>query len=121
MYPLGLVGFGNLPLMVRFLPGAMAGAVPDRVRSTVSSDTTHSDLSAPGLTVPAGALKADAGPELRQLNWFVGQWKFEGNAKAGPLGPAGKYVFTTNYQWFPGGDRIVCASSGTAPTGPFLS
>ena len=82
-------------------------------------DIGHSDLPAPGLIVPAGVVKPGAGPQLKHLDCFVGQWKFEGEAKAGPLGPAGKYDLTMNCQWFPGGGRVVCGTDGTAPTGPF--
>lgn len=85
----------------------------------IMRDITHSELPAPGLTVTAGTPKSDAGPELKRLDWLVGQWKLEGDAKAGPLGPAGKYVTTLNCQWFPGGGQVVCGTEGTAPTGPF--
>jgi ketosteroid isomerase-like protein len=80
-------------------------------------DIWNSD--SPGLVVPAGALKTDAGPELKQLASFVGQWKMEGEAKAGPAGPAGKYALTMNCQWFPGGGQLVCGAEGTGPQGPY--
>jgi ketosteroid isomerase-like protein len=82
-------------------------------------DIYNSGLPVPGLVVPAGAAKSDAGPELKQLEYFVGRWKVEGDAKASPFGPAGKFDAAMNCQWFPGGGQVVCSSTGTAPTGPF--
>lgn len=35
---------------------------------------------------------ADPDPALKKLTVYVGQWKYEGESKAGPLGPAGKIV-----------------------------
>jgi hypothetical protein len=75
--------------------------------------------SRPALVVPAGALKPDASTELKQLAWLVGQWRLEGDAKASPVGPAGKYALMMNCQWFPGGTQVVCGTEGTSPTGAF--
>ena len=82
-------------------------------------DIYNSDLPVPGLVVPAGNMKSDAGAELKQLEWFVGQWESEGDAKASPFGPAGKVAGTMNCQWFSGGGQVVCSEVGTAPTGPY--
>ena len=82
-------------------------------------DIWNSDLPVPGLVVPAGSLKADAAAELKQLGSLVGRWKIEGDAKASPLGPAGKFDLTMNCQWFPGGGRVVCGTEGTGPAGPY--
>ncbi len=30
------------------------------------------------------------GPELKKLDYFVGNWTSEGDAKPGPMGPAAK-------------------------------
>ena len=35
-----------------------------------------------------------AGPEQQRLRYFVGQWKHEGEMKAGPWGPGGKFTST---------------------------
>jgi ketosteroid isomerase-like protein len=83
----------------------------------VIRDIWNSDQA--GLVVPAGVLKPDAVPELKQLAWLVGQWKLEGDAKASPMSPAGKYAVTMTCQWFPGGAQLVCGTEGTGPTGAF--
>jgi ketosteroid isomerase-like protein len=85
----------------------------------IIQDIWNSDSPVPGLVVPAGALKADATAELKQLGSLVGRWKIEGDAKAGGLGPAGKINVTMNCQWFPGGGQVVCGSEGTGPAGPY--
>ena len=85
----------------------------------ITHDIWNSDLPVPGLVLPAGTPKADAGAELKQLGTLIGRWKIEGDAKAGPLGPAGKLDLTMNCQWFPGGGRVVCGTEGTGPVGPY--
>jgi len=53
-----------------------------------------------GLLVLLGAIAATAqtppapkpGPEHQKLQMFLGNWTFEGEAKAGPLGPGGKFT-----------------------------
>ena len=76
------------------------------------------------LCVLAGAVLAQQqsqapkpGPEHKRLGFFVGKWTFEGEAKASPLGPAGKITSTENGEWFPGNFFVVARSSGTSPEG----
>ena len=38
-------------------------------------------------------------PELKQLSYFVGTWQTDADAKAGPMGPGGKYTATGTYKW----------------------
>ena len=68
--------------------------------------------------VAAQAPKPTPGPEHKRLGHFTGQWKFEGEAKESPLGPAGKNSGTETCEWFAGGFQLVCHSKGTSPRGP---
>jgi hypothetical protein len=57
------------------------------------------------------------GAEVQKLAYHVGTWKGEGEIKAGPFGPAGKFSGTDTCEWFAGGFHVVCRSEGTGPTG----
>jgi hypothetical protein len=59
---------------------------------------------------PAGPPKP--GPEHQKLTYFVGKWSSEGDMKASPFGPAGKFTFMQNCEWYEGGFAIVCHSEG---------
>ena len=43
-----------------------------------------------------------AGPEHKELGYFVGDWTTEGEAKATPFSPAYKWSGTFTYEWLPG-------------------
>ncbi len=64
---------------------------------------------------PAGPPKP--GPEVRRLASFVGKWTSEGEMKANPFGPAGKFTFTENCYWFTGRFHVVCNSDGESSMG----
>ena len=57
------------------------------------------------------------GPEVRKLGYYVGTWKGEGEAKAGPFGPAGKLSSTMTCEWFTGQFHVVCRGEEAGPTG----
>jgi len=57
------------------------------------------------------------GPEVQKLAYTVGTWKVEGETKAGPFGPAGKFSGTDTCEWFAGGFHMVCRGEGTGPEG----
>ncbi len=57
------------------------------------------------------------GPEVQKLQYFVGQWKFDGDNKESPFGPAGKFSGTETCEWFAGGFQVICRGETTAPTG----
>jgi hypothetical protein len=57
------------------------------------------------------------GPEVQKLAYFVGTWKYEGETKAGPFGPAGKFSGEESCEWFTGGFQVVCHSNETAAIG----
>jgi hypothetical protein len=61
------------------------------------------------------------GPELKKLNYNVGTWKVEGEAK--PFGgmPGGKITSTEKCEWYPGGFFVMCHSEFTGPMGPAKS
>jgi hypothetical protein len=61
--------------------------------------------------------KAMPGPEQKRIAYFVGQWKFEGEAKDSPFGPGGKISATETCEWFAGGFQLVCRTKGTSPKG----
>jgi hypothetical protein len=57
-----------------------------------------------------------AGPEQQRLHYFVGQWKHEGEMKASPWGPAGKFTSTEDVHML-GDFWVVLRSKGTGPMG----
>jgi hypothetical protein len=68
-------------------------------------------------TVMAQPPARKPGAEQKRIGRFVGQWKYEGEAKASPMGPAGKSTGTETCEWFAGGFHVVCNSKGTGPMG----
>ena len=68
--------------------------------------------------VAAQPPKPTPGPEQKRIAHFVGQWKFEGESKESPLGPAGKSSGMETCEWFAGGFHLVCRTKGTGPKGP---
>ena len=64
------------------------------------------------------AMMPKPGPEHEALGFFAGKWRFEGEAKEGPMGPAGKITFTESCEWFEGGFALLCRSEGMSPMGP---
>ena len=61
---------------------------------------------------------AKPGPEHKRLERMVGQWSYQGEAKASPLGPAGKISSSETCELFQGGFAVVCRAKGTGPRGP---
>jgi hypothetical protein len=57
------------------------------------------------------------GPEIGRLSYYLGSWRGEGEAKAGPFGPGGKLSSTTTCEWFDGGFHLVCRGEEQGPTG----
>ena len=57
------------------------------------------------------------GPEQQRLHYFVGQWKNEGEMKASPWGPAGKFSSMDEAHML-GDFFLVTNSKGTGPMGP---
>jgi hypothetical protein len=53
------------------------------------------------------------GPEHAKLAYFVGKWTSEGELKASPYGPPGKFTFTETCGWLPGNFALECNSEGT--------
>jgi hypothetical protein len=41
------------------------------------------------------------------MDWMVGRWKLEGDAKPGPMGPGGKWTMTERIDWMQGGFFLV--------------
>src|SRR5215813_11663333 len=41
-------------------------------------------------------------PELKKLDYFVGNWTMDGDVKPGPMGPGGKNTGTSKYEWMEG-------------------
>lgn len=83
-------------------------------------DIWNSDTPPPGLVLPTGAMKADAGPELKKLDWFAGKWTYDSATKiASPFGPAGKSSMMMDCRWFAGGTNLFCTVDGMTPTGAY--
>jgi uncharacterized protein DUF1579 len=50
------------------------------------------------------------GPELRKLDYFLGDWNSEGEAKPGPMGPGGKFTTSGHGDWMAGRFFLVVHS-----------
>ena len=57
------------------------------------------------------------GAEHKRIAYFAGQWSYQGEAKASPLGPGGKITSMDTCEWFAGGFALVCRSKVTGPRG----
>jgi len=66
---------------------------------------------------PTASPIATRPPEVQKLAYYLGTWRGEGEAKSGPLGPAGKLSSTTTCDWFAGGFQLVCRGEESGPTG----
>jgi hypothetical protein len=64
---------------------------------------------------------AAPGPEHKRLEYFLGQWDYQGEVKDSPLGPGGKNSGTETCEWFAGGFHLVCRTKGTGPKGASTS
>ena len=71
-----------------------------------------------------GALAAAQAPEPRKpgaeeknLAYFAGNWKLDGNLKPGPMGPGGKFAGSEHNEWLPGGFYLVSHSQGSSAMG----
>jgi hypothetical protein len=64
---------------------------------------------------------AKPGPEHARLGYFVGKWTGEGEIKAGPMGPGGKFTSSDDCEWFEGHFSVICRSQGRMPAGPSKS
>ena len=68
------------------------------------------------LMVPAQAPQApQPGPEVKKLDYFVGTWNMEGDSKASPYGPAGKFSGSEHDDWMPGNFFLVAHSAMKVP------
>ncbi len=52
-----------------------------------------------GISLPAQAQAPKPGPEQKKLEVFLGAWKYDGDYKAGPLGPAAKCSGKQTARW----------------------
>jgi hypothetical protein len=57
-------------------------------------------------------------PEHQRLQYFVGNWKTEGEMKPGEMGPGGKFTSAGKCEWFEGRFAVVCHTDGKGPMGP---
>jgi len=55
-------------------------------------------------------------PEHQRLNYYVGEWKSEGEMKASPFGPGGKFT-STDHNRMLGDFFLVLESQGSGPMG----
>ena len=69
----------------------------------------------------ASAQASKPGPEHARLGYFVGKWTVDGDLKASPMGPGGKFTSTDNCEWFEGKYSVICRSEGAMPMGPSKS
>jgi hypothetical protein len=55
------------------------------------------------------------GPELKKLDYFIGNWSSEGDAKPGPMGPGGKVSSKEEIKWMDGGFFVVIHANYSGP------
>ena len=65
----------------------------------------------------APAAPPKPGPEHKQLSYFEGKWTTEGEQKANPFGPAGKFTSNDVCEWVLDGFFLQCTSVGKDPVG----
>lgn len=91
-----------------------------------TTNTRRSTLLAAALVLlGAAAASAQEAPkpaaEHQKLGYFVGKWKGEGELKANPFMPGGKYSSEDECEWFEGGFAVICESEGSGPMGEIES
>ena len=73
------------------------------------------------LLAGAAVVQAQEAPkpsaEHQKLSYYVGEWTAEGELKANPFMPAGKYTSKDDCDWFKGGFAVVCEAEGKGPMG----
>ena len=57
------------------------------------------------------------GPEHKWMDDGVGRWIGQGEVKASPFGPAGKFTYTEDVEWAPGGFFLVMHWGSKNPSG----
>jgi len=85
----------------------------------VKYDSWTSDLPAPGLMVPTGAVAPSADADVKKLGDIVGRWQIGGTFKPDPKTPVGPVALSLDCQWFAGGLQVVCAYTGASAGQPY--
>lgn len=57
------------------------------------------------------------GPELKKLNYFLGDWTLQADMKPGPMGPGGKMTMTEHVEWMEGNFFLVLNSDFKGASG----
>ncbi len=86
------------------------------MKRTLSVLSAYAVISVVGLQV-AAAQASKPGPEHARLGYFVGKWSADGEIKASPMGPGGKFTSTDDCAWFEGRYSVICRSQGAMPMG----
>jgi hypothetical protein len=68
-------------------------------------------------TLAQAPMERKPGAEEKRIEYFAGKWTIAGEAKASPMGPAGKITVSESCSWFAGNFFLVCNSEGTGPLG----
>jgi hypothetical protein len=92
-----------------FLVGAASAQAPEKKAPEKKAAAKKTDEKKAGPPKP--------GPEVKKLDYFVGKWTSEGEIKANPMMPAGKFTSDDSCSWFKGGFHVVCSSKGSGPMG----
>ena len=79
--------------------------------------TTVAVVSFIAPTVSGQEQRPKPGPEHKWMDYFVGRWTGEADVKASPFGPAGKFTYTEDVEWFPGGFFQVMHWEEKGPNG----
>ena len=56
-------------------------------------------------------------PEVKNLDYFVGNWTSEAEMKPGPWGPGGKMMSSSHCSWMQGGFFVVCNEDSSGAMG----
>lgn len=57
------------------------------------------------------------GPELKRLNYFVGNWTLEADLQQSPFSPAGKFTRMEHNEWMQGGFFVISRFTDIGPRG----
>jgi hypothetical protein len=87
-----------------FLIAALAAQAQEKKMEAQKADAKKMEMPKPA-------------PELKSLDYFVGDWTSQGEMKPGPWGAGGKMTGTSHCSWMQGNYFVVCNESASGAMG----
>jgi hypothetical protein len=100
-----------------FNPGPVLPNLEESMKALTNLPVVFALVTSFQLTAAQAQQMAKPGPEHARLGYFVGKWTAEGELKAGPMGPGGKFTSSDTCEWFEGKYSVICRSEGKMPMG----